>query len=384
VYDHFDPAVQAGGPITSLRNLVNLFQGDCKISVFTSNRELDGRRLDVRGDEWLAYSNAKVMYADRFWSWKGAQAVLDETKPKSVYLNGVYSLVGVVWMLLALRRARFSGRVVLCPRGMLLPGAMAQKKLKKSLYLPILRWLVSMDNLHWHVTSEVEKAALAGLFPGLSETHIHLVGNVPRMDLSPRKSVSPNDPKRFTTIALISPMKNIHLNIEALAGLENSVEYHIHGPIKDDNYWHQCKKSIARLPEHIKVSYHGEVAPGLVQSVLERTDFYVQASTSENFGHSIFEAMLVGVPVITSSTTPWDELEQRRAGFIVPPGDLDALRTTLRKAFQMSGPEYEEFANNARQYAMDYLASADLKPRYSEMFQLAPAEAGVGKEARGA
>src|SRR5690606_25850261 len=63
----------------------------------------------------------------------------------------------------------------------------------------------------------------------------------------------------LTTIALISPMKNIHLVLEALRRCEKEVVYHIYGPVKDATYWNLCKDIIVQMPVNIRVVHHGEL-----------------------------------------------------------------------------------------------------------------------------
>ncbi len=53
---------------------------------------------------------------------------------------------------------------------------------------------------------------------------------------------------------------------------------------------------------------------------------YVLPSYSENFGITVVEAMISGLPVITTRATPWSELEVEKVGWIVD-NNVDQLRT---------------------------------------------------------
>lgn len=41
----------------------------------------------------------------------------------------------------------------------------------------------------------------------------------------------------------------------------------------------------------------------------------------ENYGHVIFEALAAGCPVIVSDQTPWQDLEKREVGWVIPLAD---------------------------------------------------------------
>jgi glycosyltransferase involved in cell wall biosynthesis len=64
-------------------------------------------------------------------------------------------------------------------------------------------------------------------------------------------------------------------------------------------------------------------------------DLFLLASTFENFGLVIAEALAAGLPVIATRGTPWPQLERQRCGWWIEPS-LEALDSTLKDA--MSTP----------------------------------------------
>jgi hypothetical protein len=63
LYDYFDPAYKAGGPIRSLVNLVKVFEEQMDIHILSSDRDHDGTALKVESDRWIAYGKrSKVQY----------------------------------------------------------------------------------------------------------------------------------------------------------------------------------------------------------------------------------------------------------------------------------------------------------------------------------
>ena len=91
--------------------------------------------------------------------------------------------------------------------------------------------------------------------------------------------------------------------------------FDIFGPANDPAYWAECEQLISRLPAHVKVHYR-ELIPNVdVAATLAGYDLFLLPTRGENFGHAIFDALEVGLPVLISDQTPWRELERiGRAG----------------------------------------------------------------------
>ena len=83
-------------------------------------------------------------------------------------------------------------------------------------------------------------------------------------------------------------------------------------------------------------------------------DLFVMPSDFENFGSAIVEAMSAGLPVITTTGTPWKELPARGAGWCVEP-TVPALREALGAALAMSEEARQDMGRRA----------ADLAKRFS-------------------
>ena len=66
------------------------------------------------------------------------------------------------------------------------------------------------------------------------------------------------------------------------------------------------------------VTFAGPVAGGAKQELFESADLFVLPSHSESFGMVVAEALSYGLPVVTTTATPWSELVEHGCGWRVP------------------------------------------------------------------
>lgn len=367
-YDYFTPAFKAGGPIQSLFNLVNFLGHQYDFFIYTSNRDLDGTTLNVEKDRWLPFSPTGMIYysSKKYPSFSQVRDDIKPIHPEVFYINGLYSLANVIWPLCFVQaNVDNEVKLIIAPRGMLSPSALAIKKWKKRIYLTILKILIRKTRVYWHATSEEEDAAIRNFVP--NATKILIAQNIPNIKTQVKRAkigqLKPS-PLRLVTIAVISPMKNIFEIIEALQLLDFPTHYDIYGPIKDQRYWQACQRQIGKLPAHIRVNYKQELDPTKVQETLPGYHLYVQPSQSENFGHSIFEALQAGLPVITSHSTPWSNLERFACGKNVTP-DKEAIAKAINE-LQKEIDQGKIF--RSKDYINSYLQSKNFLKMYAELF----------------
>ena len=367
LYDYFDPAYKAGGPIRSLVNLVKLLSSQFEISILTTNQDHDGSLLDVVPDQWISYGEkSSINYlSEKKRNYRSIKEAIKEVEPHTIYINGIYSLPFVVYPLRFLKE-RQDIKTIIAPRGMLQKESLSLKPIKKKGYLAFLKYFYLKQDICWHVTTDQEKDDLLKIFKATKS--INLIGNVPSFN-SVSFSNSPRNKQCtvFGTVALISPMKNVHLILESLKSIDRKIEYQLYGPIKDAGYWEACKRIIEQMPQHISVTYQGELLPDKVPDVIAAFDFYIQPSRSENFGHSIFEAFNQGVPVIISDQTPWQHLAVKNAGWDVDVKSEKSLVSAIEQALKLDEAAYTAYRQGARKVAEEYMAIHDFVSLYKKL-----------------
>ena len=82
-------------------------------------------------------------------------------------------------------------------------------------------------------------------------------------------------------------------------------------------------------------------------------DLFVLPTHSENFGIVIAEALASGLPVITTNGTPWAEIQNEFAGYIIPL-EKRFLLSSIDNFSKLSILEKNEMAANAKNIAKRY------------------------------
>ena len=149
-------------------------------------------------------------------------------------------------------------------------------------------------------------------------------------------------------LSRITPMKNLHLAIDALRGLKGDITFRIAGPIDDSAYWARCQKLIATLGANIRTESAGPIATSEVADWFGRHGLFFLPTANESFGFVILEAMLAGCPVLISDQTRWRDLRQKGIGWDLPLARPDLMRATIKHCIAMDADAHRRVCPIAR------------------------------------
>lgn len=351
--------------------------------VITGATEYMGQQLPVPVNSFVELSNNTNVWYSQQPLFSFIRFIIQLNQPQNNhggndvwYINGFYSLRFVLIPLLFGR-----GKKILCPRGMLDAGSLSQKAFKKKIYIAVFKLFWLHHSCTFHACSSIEAEGIREVLG--EKVSIKVVPNIPRLLKQLTLPVKNNFPTgeeidfnsclQLTTIAIISPMKNILEVINALALVKEPVHYHIYGTVKDPAYWDACIKAISALPANIRVSYHGSIPQDDpdrldVPGALAKAHVFIQPSKSENFGHSLVEALSAGRPIITGNNTPWNGLEQAKAGFNVDGIDINRIAEQISFFAQMASDTLQEWSNGACAYCASAINVHQLKDEYQDLF----------------
>jgi len=343
---------------------VKEFREDIEYYIFCGDTDVTGGALEnITTGEWVPFNDhTHVWYADHEKISDSVVKQVETIKPDILYIVGVFSWHFNIVPLLFCK----APEKILSARGMLHPGALSQKKWKKKAYLQVFKLLEFQHKIVFHATDPAEAGYIRGHFGEPAE--VVIAGNFPNKvgELPVVKKVP--GVLTLVSIALLSPMKNILLVLEALEKVDSRVEYHIYGAVKDAEYWAACVSRIKLLPANIEVIIHKEIEPAAVKDALAGAHVFILPSKSENFGHALYEALSAGRPVITSNFTPWNQLQESFAGMNVSIEDATKLTVAISFFAAMDEDTLMKWHRGAIDYAARAIDTEKIRAQYRELF----------------
>jgi glycosyltransferase involved in cell wall biosynthesis len=368
------PGFKGGGKPVALRNLIGAMRGQFRFKVITANHDLGEQHpyRAVRSNRWIAGDDCETFYFDPH---RGALRVMRENLARAdydvLYLNTVFSRpFGIVPLLLRRFGATTRAPIVIAPRGELAAGALAIKWYRKECFLAAARALGLFHGARWQASGEEEARDIRNAV-GVDAQ----ITSAPDV-LSPesrkwRPASYHKERGRLDILFLsrITPVKNLHLAIEALRGLEGDVTFTIAGPVDDAQYWIRCQQLIASLGTRIRTDYIGPIASSEVSNCLARHGLLLLPTAGESFGYVIFEALAAGCPVLISDQTPWRDLERLGVGWDLSLRRPDLIRAALQRCVGMDADEHRAISHRAREFAVAYMAREDSTASHAAMFR---------------
>lgn len=368
--DWFLPGYKAGGPIRSIANLVDTLT-DYKFYIITRSTDLHSSTpyAEVEHGKWVKYSNhVSVFYcSEKQVNRTFVRSVLREIRPTHIYLNSLFSPRFTLIPLLVWRQSGRPCSLVIATRGMLKEGALSIKSRKKKLFLKLVRGFGLFAQVRWHATNAKEAEEIRDNFGASS--HVIVAPNLPsrRGVRGHQVEKRPGDLK-LISIARISPEKGIldGLRFLSAASLNGRLSLMCFGAQQNQPYLQECIREAGKI-NNATILFPGEISPDNIAAELDSSHFLYAPTWGENYGHSIAESLLHGVPVIISDRTPWRNLEEKGAGWDVPL-DPDSFGSALRKAMDMDHAEYVELSSRAARYGAFVLNDPEAEQANRELF----------------
>lgn len=175
----------------------------------------------------------------------------------------------------------------------------------------------------------------------------------------------------IVTVARLVPEKAIHNGILAVSKLlrdrpDLRLRYDIvgEGPLRAE-----LTGLIRRLGLDGVVRMRGPLQQDSVIEILRRSDIFLLPSIAEVLPVVLMEAQATGLPVIATRVGAVDEIVlDERSGFLVPPGDVDAVAEKLQ--LLVAAPHLRgEFGENGRRHVMERFDVNVLNDRLVQIYR---------------
>lgn len=369
--DCFEPAYKFGGPIKSVKNFISKFNADFNFYVFTSNLD-SGENLDLQKkelDTWLIRDGYKIYYSSNNSLFgKKYNDIFSFRSFDAIYLNSFFSFNYSLRCLMYFRNKK--SKIILAPRGMLAPGALSIKPIKKKLFLFLFKLLKFHTKVLWHATSDIEYANIKSSFK-TNKLKIHLVPNLSNFmnDNLIEKEKKVYELNVFY-VSRILPNKNLLFAISSLGLIDSKhkVVFTIIGPVENSNYWDLCQNKIKSLNKNIKVVFLGPLMPKKITEILKDQHVLLFPTKHENFGHVIMESWESGCPVIISDKTPWKNLSSQNLGFDINLNSIDDFVIAIEKFSIMNNDKFSVWSKSCLSFFKCHADDNHLQEKMKNLF----------------
>ena len=398
---HYLPGNKSGGPVRSIENMVDRLGDEFKFYIITSCRDL-GEKLsypNIRKDQWVQVKKAQVMYLSvQQQNIIEIYKLLKKTNYDLLYLNGIFSRLYSMFPIgLSKIGLLDKAPILISTKGEVSQGALRIKFLRKRFFLSLAKSIGLYKMIYWHVSSSFEKVDLIKNL-SIRDSFIQSIVNIPsadskKIDLGKVASniytaedfakhynfTKENQRDEFLEketgkikiifLSRISRKKNLSGALALLKDLPGDIQFHIYGPIEDENYWNKCRIAISNLSSNIKIEYKGIVEHDEVLNVFKSYHLFLFPTFSENYGHVILESLLSGCPVLISDQTFWRNLEKQGVGWDIPLDNPLLFRQILQTCIDMDSTVFQKISQRARQYALNQTKDPSSVEKHREMFR---------------
>ena len=310
---YYYPAFKAGGPIKSIKLIKDKLDKKFLISIFTSSFDIDNKKVfrlkkKVKGINHFDNFFSLIFFLFKNYFFKK----LDNT----IYFNSFFNFKYTIFPLVFFKFFTCKNNIILAPRGELFDSELKKKFLKKIIYLLFFKIFLK-DKIIFHATSIDEKKVIKKIF---FKNKIKLLSNlVEEKKENNLKFQKISYPLKFIYFSRISQKKNLLETLSILSKVKFPIALDIYGPIENNHYWEKIRIKIIEIMKKKKklvVKYKGLINHDKYK-IINKYNFFILLSDSENFGHVIFESILSKcIPIITKNS-PWKKFEKFNCGLFL-------------------------------------------------------------------
>ncbi len=187
-----------------------------------------------------------------------------------------------------------------------------------------------------------------------SKTHVVRVGLYPEefLNLADTRTPDKSEP-HIVSIGRLSPAKGHHILIEAMSLLRHQLPNARLTLIGTGPLEASLRQQIQALNLKHSVTLAGGLNQDAVRKILATADIFALSSFAEGLPVVLMEALLAGIPCVTTQITGIPELIQhQQQGFLVPAGNAQAFANALF-ACLADLPKAQQMAQSGRQRVLE-------------------------------
>lgn len=175
--------------------------------------------------------------------------------------------------------------------------------------------------------------------------------------------------RQLLFVGRLHPLKGLDLLLEAWATARETLSgwrLRIVGP-DEQGTRAVLQAQAVKLGIGEAIEFCGALSHEETMAILRRSHSLVLPSRSENFGLAVAEALACGIPVLTTTGTPWLSLETDQCGWVVE-CHADALAEGLRRVVTVAPEDRRHMGHSARVFAERHLDGSRLAEKLETIY----------------
>lgn len=272
----------------------------------------------------------------RLWS------VVEDVQPDVIHDHGAWlpSNAMAAWV-----SQRADVPLVIAPRGMVTEWSISHRAWKKRTAWHLYQKHVFRQASLFHATAPVEVGDLRSL--GMTQPIAVVPNGVEIPDALP--DGEPAEERRALFLSRIHPKKGLPMLFDAWADVRpDGWTLELVGP-SENGHRGELEAQARKLELDGDIVFSGPVPDADKWQKYAGANLFVLPSHSENFGIVVAEALAAGVPALTTTGTPWQELETHDCGWWVKP-ERSAISEALHAATEMESEECAAMGQRGRRF----------------------------------
>lgn len=327
-------SISAGGPSRSVSKLCKALAIKNESVCILTLSDADKQIVNLDSSVYLKTIDTDSSLLLRLLKSSNIEATLhelnSEEKIQLIHQNGIWLPFNHEIALVA--RRYYNIPTIVSPRGMLESCALNKSKWKKRLAWRLYQKRDLQFATAFHATSYSEAKSIRRL--GFRQP-IAVIPNGVEMPSLKTGALNLKDARKKTRKALflsrINPIKGLLMLLEAWKQLKPKGWCLIVAGNDDSGHLPLVNRKIQEFGLSDQVEIVGPLFDENKRSAYLEADIFILPSYSENFGIVVAEALSHGLPVLTTTGCPWQELQIHDCGWWVEP-TLDGVMSGLEMA----------------------------------------------------
>lgn len=309
------PRNNSGGPTRSISRLIDSGEANYTLVLPYKDERVDVDNIAI----WELFAQASISGSHIF------------------HLNSFWSPYSILLVLLYWKSLFY-----VSPRGELFPQALSHGRSRlKQLIFPAIKSLLSVRRCVIFYSSDEEKDNNMKLLPNFDHRFLANLGPKPVKKITNSSGI--------VSLGRAHRIKNFVTAVNGVIIADLEVVYDLFLVPTDPDEFMRIS-SAAKECSYINIK--DPLDPWLVYSHLSRYEFLIAISDSENFGHSIAEALANGLIVIVGAHTPWSSGLKRINDNLVLNDVKDSaqLSENIKRLLNYSQPERKKLRRDILAY----------------------------------